>query len=368
MLLADALVEDLEADVKEMRGIEFTPIWFDSLGAKSMCTLVKTSDVSVIIDPGVAVMQPRFPASLEQKLRWMYEAKSTIKAACKDADLIVVSHYHHDHYMNFDEGIYDGKLVLAKDPNRYINDSQRLRAEKLYGEFTEHLLGRRLEELERCRKAERFPDPMDSLPKARSMSYGEYTKRKTKLIEKGRKWFLKRVERWNSWKLIPELKSENCKVLFSDGRAYTFGGTKLRFSRPLFHGIEYARVGWVIATTIVKGEEKLIHTSDLEGPVIEDQAEWIIEENPDVLILDGPSTYLIPYMLNLINLRRAVKNLCRILEEAENLKLVIYDHHLLRDRRFKDRVREVYQKALEVGVEVTTAAEYLGEEPAILRV
>ncbi len=351
-----------------MPKIDFTPVWFDSLGAKSMCTLVKTSDVSVVIDPGVAVMQPSFPASREQKLRWMVEARSAIKAACSEADLIVVSHYHHDHYMSFDEGIYDGKIVLAKDPNRYINDSQRLRAEELYGEFAEALLGRRLEELERYREAESFPDPMELLPKARSLSYGNYAERKTELLEKGRKWFLKRVERWNSWKLIPELKSKNCRVLFSDGKEYVFGETKLRFSRPFFHGIEYARVGWVIATTILKGGEKLIHTSDLEGPVIEDQAEWIIKENPDILILDGPSTYLIPYMLNLINLRRAVRNLCKIIEEAENLSLVIYDHHLLRDRRFKDRVREVYEKSLEVGVEVTTAAEYLGKDPAILRV
>ncbi|RLI25457.1 MBL fold metallo-hydrolase [Candidatus Bathyarchaeota archaeon] len=352
----------------EMREIEFTPIWFDSLGAKSMCTLVKTSDISVVIDPGVAVMQPSFPASWEQKIRWMYEARSAIKAACEEADLIVVSHYHHDHYMGFSEGIYDGKLVLAKDPNRYINDSQRLRAERLYEEFTERFLSRRLEEFEQDREAESFPDPIEFLPKARSLSYGDYTERKMELLEKGRKWFRRRIERWNSWKLIPELRSENCRVLFSDGREYRFKDTELRFSRPFFHGIEYARVGWVIATTIVKGGEKLIHTSDLEGPVIEDQAEWIIKENPDVLILDGPSTYLIPYMLNLINLKRAVKNLCRVIEEAENLKLVIYDHHLLRDRRFKDRVREVYEKSSEVGVEVTTAAEYLGEEPVILRI
>ena len=34
-------------------------------------------------------------------------------------------------------------------------------------------------------------------------------------------------------------------------------------------------------------EEKLIHTSDLNGPVIEDYAEWIIKEDPNILILDG---------------------------------------------------------------------------------
>ncbi|NIR87043.1 hypothetical protein GWO13_05500, partial [Candidatus Bathyarchaeota archaeon] len=34
-----------------MKKISFQPVWFDSLGAKSACTLVKTSDVSVLIDP-----------------------------------------------------------------------------------------------------------------------------------------------------------------------------------------------------------------------------------------------------------------------------------------------------------------------------
>jgi len=28
--------------------LNFKPIWFDSLGAKSSCTLVKTPDVSII--------------------------------------------------------------------------------------------------------------------------------------------------------------------------------------------------------------------------------------------------------------------------------------------------------------------------------
>jgi predicted metallo-beta-lactamase superfamily hydrolase len=38
----------------------------------------------------------------------------------------------------------------------------------------------------------------------------------------------------------------------------------------------------------LKAEE--IYTSHLQGPGIEDSAQWIIKENPDILILDGPPT------------------------------------------------------------------------------
>jgi hypothetical protein len=123
----------------------------------------------------------------------------------------------------------------------------------------------------------------------------------------------------------------------------------------------------VISTSITYEDEKFIHTSDLEGPVIEDQAEWLINEDPNVLILDGPSTYLIPFMLNLINLKRAIENMCRIIEETERLKLIIYDHHLPRDRKFKERVKQVYEKAKENNKKVLTAAEYMGKTPAVLK-
>ncbi|MGC9345413.1 MAG: hypothetical protein ACP5ER_01290, partial [Candidatus Bathyarchaeales archaeon] len=174
----------------------------------------------------------------------------------------------------------------------------------------------------------------------------------------------KRVENWNKTKLIPELEFKSCEVKFCDGKEFRFGKTKVEFTKPLFHGIEYARVGWVISTVVTYEGEKLVHTSDLEGPTIEDQAEWIIKENPNVLILDGPSTYLIPFMLNLI--KRAIENTCRIIKETEP-ELIVYDHHLPRDYKFRERVKQVYKAAKEENKRVLTAAEYLGKIPAVLR-
>lgn len=56
----------------------------------------------------------------------------------------------------------------------------------------------------------------------------------------------------------------------------------------------------------------LLYTSDLQGSSIEDYTSWIIRENPDILILDGSVSYLLGYMLNKINLKRAVGNLISV--------------------------------------------------------
>jgi len=141
---------------------------------------------------------------------------------------------------------------------------------------------------------------------------------------------------------------------------------RLRFKGPLFHGIEYSRVGWVFSTIVEYGGEKLVHSSDLNGPVIEDYARWIIEEKPDILILDGPMTYMLGYTLNLINFNRTLENALNIVENAE-CKLVIYDHHLPREPKFRERTKTVWEKARKLGVKMVTAAELLRKTPAVLR-
>ncbi len=279
--------------------------------------------------------------------------------------MIVISHYHYDHFTDFDEKLYEGKLILAKNCNEYINDSQRKRAERFYDRLCGTFGNVKLNDLLEENRKKNYPDPLNFLPQARSKDYKDYSERKRELLRKGKKWFSKRVENWNKLKLVPEVKFDKCEVRWADGKEFRFGKTRVRFTRPLFHGIEYARVGWVIPTIITLEDEKIIHSSDLEGPVIEDHSEWIINENPNVLIIDGPSTYLIPFMLNLINLRRAVENMCGIIKETDS-ELILYDHHLLRERLFRERVKEVYQAAEEERKKVLTAAEYLGKMPVVL--
>ncbi len=347
-----------------MEKILFKPVWADSLGAKTFCTLVKTKDVSILIDPGVAIMHGSFPAPIELKARWVDEGYDAIVKASREAKVIIITHYHYDHFTDFDERIYKGKLILAKSPNEYINDSQRGRALRFYTNLF-NLSNIKLEEVLEEPLERNYPNPLEELPHAMSIDYGDYTGRKKELLDKGLKWYLKRVENWNSYKRIPELKTDLFELKFADGREFKFGNTKVKFTKPLFHGIEFSRVGWIIAVKIEYGNEKLIYSSDVNGPIIEDYADWIISEKPDYLLLDGPATYTLGYMLNLINLKRAISNICRIIREAPP-KLLLLDHHLPREPRFKERLAEVYDTAGRENVRVITVAEYYGRKPVVL--
>lgn len=348
-----------------MEEISFEPIWFDSLGAKSSCTLVRTPEVSVLIDPGAAAMQPSFPASPLRKAYWYAKARLAVVRAFSKADVIVISHYHHDHFM-YEASLYGGKLLLAKDPNRYINDSQRGRAERFFGGLWRAFGGAELEQVLLEPSREDYRNPLEDLPHARGKDFGDYGRRRRELLSGGLRWFEERAERWSRCGRIPELKSDRAEVRFADGKELKFGKTRVRFTPPLFHGIEFSRIGWVFATVIERGREKLIHSSDLNGPIIEDYADWIIRESPDVLILDGPATYMLGYTLTRTTLRRAVENAVRILEETD-LELMLYDHHLPREPKFRERTKEVWEAGRRERKMVLTAAEYLGKRPACLR-
>jgi predicted metallo-beta-lactamase superfamily hydrolase len=344
-----------------VKHISYKLIWFDSLGAKSSCVLVKTPDTSILIDPGAAEMQPSYPASWEEKMKWLEEAESAIKKASKKAKIIVISHYHYDHFTDFDEELYDDKLILAKNPNKYINDSQRGRAEEFYGNILEAFGTTDLKSILEKKEQKRYPNPMTDLPISKKMSFGSYDKRRKELLSAGYGWFRARARNWNARKKIPEFNLERVQVQFCDGREFKFGKTRIKFTMPLFHGIEYSRVGWIFATSIRYGKEKIIHSSDMNGPIIEDYAEWIIKENPDVLFLDGPMTYMFGYLLNRTNLNRAIENASRIVREVDS-ELIVYDHHLPREPKFKERTQKVWETAEECGRKLKTAAEVLGKK------
>lgn len=346
--------------------LSFSPLWADSLGAKTTCTLIETPEVNILIDPGVAVMQPSFPASWVKKFYWKGRAWLSVKKASRKADVVVISHYHYDHFTDFDREIYDGKLLLVKNPNEYINDSQRKRAEQFLGKICERFGNTELDEVLLERKEKKYGDPMDELPHARDMDFGDYNSRREELLEKWRNTYHKRVENWNSRKRVPELDFGDMEVRFPEGGEFEFGEVKLRFTPPLFHGIELSKTGWVFSTIVERNARKFIHSSDLQGPTVEDYADWIIEENPDVLYLDGPATYLFGYMLNRTNLNRSIDNAVRIIENTDS-KLVLYDHHLAREKKFRERTEKVWKTAEDEGKKVLTVAEYQGEKPVVLR-
>ena len=343
-------------------------LWSDSIGAKSSSMLVETPDVKVLVDPGASEMQPGYPLSYDEKLALEGKALELIVESSRKADVVVVTHYHYDHHVVPRNSLnpYVGKTLLVKNPNVYVNESQWNRARFFLERLLESIGGSLEEHLEEPKSVE-VRDPMDELPIASSKDFGDYQKRREELLEKGRKWFEKLVRKWTKEAWVGEIGMENLEVQFADGREFAFGRTKLRFTKPMFHGLEFERLGWVVGLVVEHGSSKLFYSSDIQGPIIEDYAVAIIEEAPDIVVLDGPPTYLYGYMLNKTNLRRAIENAVRIVEEAD-FEIMVYDHHLAREARFKERLKDVYLAAQKASKRVCTLAEHAGMKPLILKV
>jgi predicted metallo-beta-lactamase superfamily hydrolase len=174
--------------------------------------------------------------------------------------------------------------------------------------------------------------------------------------------FINRSQAGRAETLLPGLDAD---VRIADGKSFKFGGTEIKFSKPVWHGAAKTNLGYVLTVSIKQGKEKVVYSSDLNGVYLEEQADMIIKEKPDVLFLDGPPTYLLGYIMSYYNLAKCVLNICKILKRAKP-KQVFLDHHLLRDYRYPDLLYECYRLAPKLGVRLTTVAEHLGKKPKVL--
>jgi predicted metallo-beta-lactamase superfamily hydrolase len=345
-------------------------VWFDSMGAKSSSIVVNTSDGCVLIDPGAAAMQPSYPLSSDLKRMYRRRAVEKIISYSKKCNVFIITHYHYDHHIlpsDSDLGgfnIYAGKTLYVKDSNRYINLSQWRRARLFLSEIL-GIHGLSLEEYLTKPLQKRFRDPLDDLVYIHRRDYGEYSSRRRELLLKGSEWFRKLVSYWrtNKWVMEDIRLPDNIHILFADNREFSIGDVFFKIYPPWFHGVEYDKTGWVTPVLIDRRGYRIFYTSDLMGPIIEDYAYHISDLGLDIIIVDGPPTYLYPYMFNRVNLRRAIENMYVIIDSKP--ELIIYDHHLLRDPRWRRFVGEVLEYGEERNVKVLTAAEVLGDKPLI---
>ena len=149
-----------------------------------------------------------------------------------------------------------------------------------------------------------------------------------------------------------EFKKSKKDFFYADGKEIIKGSTRIKFSKPFPHGPEGTKLGYVIMT-VIEEDKKFIHASDVQGPVTTEATEYILKEEPDIVYIDGPPTYL-GLRFGTKNVERAKKNLLKIADIAET---VILDHHSQRDLGIRKRLKEVY----EVG-NVVSAAEYAKKE------
>src|SRR5579875_1163774 len=280
----------------------------ETLGTRSLATLVECSSTKVLIDPGVA-LGPRFnllPHPFEYEA--LYRTRKEIETQAEQADLIFISHYHFDHFTPFwaeidnvwtfadwksAKKIYSGREVLLKDPYENINNSQKGRASQF----------------------------------------------------------------------IPNLKKIAKSVRSADSKEYMFGSTKLVVSEPVPHGEEGTPLGYVIMLEIEDKGEKFLFASDIEGPISEKVFEKIVNLKPDILFLSGPPLYLLGSKLSDYNFSRALNNLSKL---TSHIDIIILDHHLFRSSEALKYVSELKERADSYGSFIMTISEFNGSTMKML--
>lgn len=106
--------------------MQITPLAFDSFGARSMCTFVKTEDLDLIIDPSVALGPKRYKLSPHpMELSKEGELWEKIKEYTARSEVAIFTHYHYDHHNPDESGLLEWKKVLAKHTTQKINKSQK---------------------------------------------------------------------------------------------------------------------------------------------------------------------------------------------------------------------------------------------------
>jgi hypothetical protein len=160
---------------------------------------------------------------------------------------------------------------------------------------------------------------------------------------------------------LDQIKDRPQKIEYADGKKYQFGNTKLEFC-TVFHGTN-SRLGFVNEVFVDDGF-KFIHTSDVEGPNNDAQAEFILEKKPNLLFSDGPLSYIM-YRFGTKAMNSSVENMIKIISKCP-LEAFITDHHFLRDLKWMDKIAKAFEVAEKKKVKLETAAEFAGKDVKML--
>jgi len=288
--------------------IKATPIAAESLGVRSMCTFVETPDVKVLLDAGVSLCPYRHglpPHPVE--FQTISQLRKTIAEAADQAEAVTISHYHFDHHTPS----YTDWLVNWTETGET--------ARQIYQDKTVIM-----------------KNPRDKINPS----------------QRQRAWIFQKT----GGKYAKKLET-------ADGKAFTYGGTALRFSEAVSHGPDDSMLGWVVMATVECRGERFMFAPDVQGPMSTRTFELILAEKPQMLMVGGPPFYLGGFKVDELNLQLGLRHLERL---AEVVPLIVLEHHALRDEQWHQRVSQVYAAASKAGHKVQTAAEFLGVENVFL--
>ena len=291
-----------------LKHIKVVPLAAESLGVRSMCTYVETPNVKILLDAGVSLCPNRFglpPHPMEFKA--IDESRRKIADAAEKSEIITLSHYHFDHHTPS----YEDWLCNWTAPNET----------------------------------------------ARQIYEG-----KTVLI-KNPKEKINYSQRRRGWMFQKTGGKYAEKLEIADGKTFSFDDTKIRFSEPVFHGPENSALGWVLMTTIECQNEKFMFAPDVQGPMSTHTLEIIIKEKPQLITIGGPPLYLAEFRVGEEQIQTGLKNLEKVVDAVP---CVIIEHHILRDENWREKTKNVFNKACEAGCKFLTSAEFSGSENSFL--
>lgn len=289
-----------------LRSIKATPLAAESLGVRSMCTFVETPDVRVLLDAGVSLGPSRFGFRPHpQEYIALKAARKRIADAAERAEVVTISHYHFDHHT----------------PS--------------YTDWFQH---------------------WSSHEVARQIYEGKI------VLAKSYRDNVNFSQRHRGWVFANTGGRYAEKLEYVDGKEYLFGGTKIHFSEPVVHGEPGTELGWLLMTTIEHDDERVLFTSDVQGPMHSATVNTILNENPSVIIIGGPPAYLIG-LVDEESIQIGLQNLVKI---VQNISTTVLEHHLLRQEDWRETAKSVLEAAEVAEHSVLTAAEFLGEENTLL--
>jgi predicted metallo-beta-lactamase superfamily hydrolase len=281
--------------------IKVTPIAEESLGVRSMCTTIETPDTKILLDAGTSLAPRRngYPPH-PKEYQALAEARKKIAKTAETADIVTISHYHFDHH-------------TPSYIDWFTNWSSPEIAKKIYQ--NKHILAK---------------------------SY----RSNVNASQRRRGWMFKKTGATHAKKLET-----------ADNKTFNFKKTTLKFSEPVFHGPENSELGWIVMLTINYADEKVMFASDAQGPMHTPTVNKILDENPQLLIIGGPPTYLAGFRVKDEHIKQGMQNLQKL---VENIPTILLEHHTLRDKDWRNQTQTIFEAAAEKGHRILTAAEYLG--------
>src|SRR5256712_13136959 len=168
------------------------------------------------------------------------------------------------------------------------------------------------------------------------------------------KFHINRSQRERSSAFVRKLKAYPKAIQVADGNQMDLGATELLFSPAVPHGYN-DELGYVVMARIADGSDVFVPTSDVVGPPLKEHLSFLIDAQPTVLYVDGPMTHM-PENYPQEHTKRSLAHLVRIMRTTE-VRTLILDHHILRDRDWKSRMVPVFEAGEEHDRALVTAAQ-----------